>query len=177
MPQFDPTFFLSQLFWLAICFAVTFIALWRGGIPQIKTIFKERSAKVDGQLKEAEELRAKGRHLVQKSEEKLAKTRQDANDLLQTTLHDINAHAIQQHNEVASALKIKVKKAELEIEEDKQKVYPQVRSIAVDAVISMGAALASLKITSSQAQAVVDDAFAPPSPQKPGGKGKKSSHA
>ena len=41
-PPFDPTYFPSQLFWLAISFVVLYVALDRFILPKIKTTIEDR---------------------------------------------------------------------------------------------------------------------------------------
>ncbi|MFT6077572.1 MAG: F-type H+-transporting ATPase subunit b [Myxococcota bacterium] len=43
MPQFDPTSFISQIFWLAICFGALYIAMSRVFLPRIRDILQTRN--------------------------------------------------------------------------------------------------------------------------------------
>ena len=52
MPQLNPEFFLSQLFWLAVFFSFLFIFLWKVSLPRIATVLEKRQnnkkVKIDG---------------------------------------------------------------------------------------------------------------------------------
>lgn len=157
MPQFDITFFPTQLFWLIICFVITFLALWKKGIPQLKETFQARSDKIEGQLKKAEEIRDQGKKIAQQIEDRLINARLEASELIQATTHEANKALTVGRNETVAALRIKVKEAEKVIVEQKAKAYPQVRTIAMDAAASMAAALASIKITPKQIEPILDD--------------------
>lgn len=42
MPQFDPSSFASQIFWLAICFSLIYLALSKIFLPRIRDILQNR---------------------------------------------------------------------------------------------------------------------------------------
>lgn len=47
MPQFDSTFFPSQVFWLLVCFAVLYFAMSKIYLPRITSIIKERKKAIE----------------------------------------------------------------------------------------------------------------------------------
>ena len=56
MPQLNPEFFVSQLFWLAVFFTFLFVFLWRVSLPRIATVLEKRQNKIDENLSSAKEL-------------------------------------------------------------------------------------------------------------------------
>jgi F-type H+-transporting ATPase subunit b len=47
MPQFDPSSFSSQLFWLAICFGLVYFSMSRIFLPRIRDILKDRHNEIN----------------------------------------------------------------------------------------------------------------------------------
>ncbi|MCE3255124.1 MAG: synthase subunit b [Rickettsiaceae bacterium] len=47
MPQFDPSSFISQLFWLAICFGLLYFSMSKIFLPRIREILRERHSNID----------------------------------------------------------------------------------------------------------------------------------
>ncbi|MFT6106608.1 MAG: F-type H+-transporting ATPase subunit b [Rickettsiales bacterium] len=47
MPQFDPSSFASQIFWLAICFGALYVAMSRVFLPRIRDIFQTRNIGIE----------------------------------------------------------------------------------------------------------------------------------
>ena len=45
MPQLNPEFFASQLFWLVITFVFLLIFLWRISLPRIGSVLEKRESK------------------------------------------------------------------------------------------------------------------------------------
>ena len=50
MPQLNPEFFASQLFWLVITFVFLFIFLWRISLPRINIVQTKRENKIQEQI-------------------------------------------------------------------------------------------------------------------------------
>ena len=57
MPQFDHTFFVSQLVWLAITFTVLYLVLSRIALPRLAEVMDQRSSRLAADLDRAESLR------------------------------------------------------------------------------------------------------------------------
>ena len=58
MPQFDPQYFASQIFWLSIIFAIFFLVLWRVVLPRIGAVMDARETQRISDLEFAEKARA-----------------------------------------------------------------------------------------------------------------------
>ena len=52
-PQFDPSTFTPQLFWLAVTFGVLFFAMWRFALPRLSNIMEARQQRIDADLDKA----------------------------------------------------------------------------------------------------------------------------
>ena len=57
MPQFDPSTFSSQLFWLLICFLVLYWIVAKFAVPRIGDILEQRGRVVQDDLDRAESLK------------------------------------------------------------------------------------------------------------------------
>ena len=151
MPQFDSTFFLSQLFWLSVCFLTVFLILWKKALPQLASIFKERSLKIQGQREDAEAIRSQGQKIIESTQARLSKTRFQAQSHINATLHEINHDLAQKRNEMTQKLKTEIKATEARISGQKKEAYKHVRTIAAHAAVTMGETLASIQVNPSQA--------------------------
>lgn len=63
LPQFDATWFPSQIFWLVVTFAVLFVVLSKSILPALGQTLDTRRAKLEDDLKAAESLSAQARTL------------------------------------------------------------------------------------------------------------------
>jgi len=56
LPQLDPTWFASQVFWLAICFAILYFIFARKTLPDISNVIENRKNHIESDLEMAEKL-------------------------------------------------------------------------------------------------------------------------
>ena len=56
MPQLNPEFYLSQVFWLVITFSFLLIFLWRISLPRISTVLEKREDKINNDIQKAKNL-------------------------------------------------------------------------------------------------------------------------
>ena len=86
MPQLDPTWFASQLFWLALSFIVLYFVLARLMLPRIQNVLEARETTVSSDLKTAQGLTAQANHAKQDYERTLADARARAQQLFDESL-------------------------------------------------------------------------------------------
>ena len=56
MPQLNPEFFISQLFWLAVTFSFLLLFLWKISLPRINSVFEKREGKINNDIETAKQL-------------------------------------------------------------------------------------------------------------------------
>ena len=56
MPQLNPEFFLSQLFWLVVTFSFLLFFLWKVSLPRISSVLEKRENKINNDIKTAKQL-------------------------------------------------------------------------------------------------------------------------
>ena len=66
MPQLNPEFFVSQLFWLGVFFSFLLIFLWRVSLPRIANVLEKRQGKIDENLLLAKELQEQAQDIEKK---------------------------------------------------------------------------------------------------------------
>ena len=57
MPQLDPSYYPTQLFWLAITFGLLFVVLWKIALPRISHIRAIRQSRIETDLEKAKAVR------------------------------------------------------------------------------------------------------------------------
>jgi F-type H+-transporting ATPase subunit b len=77
-PPFDPTYFGSQLLWLAIAFGTFYIFMSRAIAPRIGSIVEGRQARISGDLAEAAKAKTAADEAVKAYEEELSSAKADA---------------------------------------------------------------------------------------------------
>lgn len=57
MPQFDPTYFASQVFWLIVTFGILYLLMAKIALPRIGDILEVRQDRIAADLDRAEQLK------------------------------------------------------------------------------------------------------------------------
>ena len=76
LPQFDPSSFASQVFWLAIAFAILYIFFSKKTLPEISSVIESRKEHIQSDLTSAEELKAEAEGVQEAYETILEEARQ-----------------------------------------------------------------------------------------------------
>lgn len=70
MPQFDVDTFIPQLFWMGVFFALFYMVSKKVILPRMQKIFTDRQQKIEGLLKEAEQIALENEALKKELTEK-----------------------------------------------------------------------------------------------------------
>ena len=96
MPQLDPTWFASQLFWLAITFVTLYIMLSRLVLPPLQEVIARRKQTIEGDIAQAQRLKSQAEQARQEYERTLAEARLSAQKLIDDAMLEQKAGAEQQ---------------------------------------------------------------------------------
>ena len=93
MPQLNPEFFVSQLFWLAVFFTFLLIFLWRVSLPRITTVLERRQNKIDDNLSLAKELQEKAQKIEKTINQEISKAKQENDEQIKETINILQSNA------------------------------------------------------------------------------------
>ncbi|SDF42076.1 F-type H+-transporting ATPase subunit b [Limimonas halophila] len=130
MPQFNPEWFASQIFWLVISFTLLYLLMSRIALPRMQEIVEGREHKIQEDLNKAESLRDEAREINQAYEEQLREARGEAQKLLRETSEAISKEHAERHAEFGKELEQKVQEAEERIERAKAEALENVEDVA-----------------------------------------------
>ena len=82
MPQFDPSTFASQIFWLVVTFALVLAVASRIALPRVSEVLDNRRTRVDSDLSRARALTEEAEQVLAAYEEELATARGNAKQAL-----------------------------------------------------------------------------------------------
>lgn len=134
MPQLDPSTFGSQLFWLAVSFVTLYVVLSVLVLPRIGATMAKRSEQLDGDLAEAEALRAKAEAALEAYEEALAQARTKALVVAQTMRAEVQAETARQKAELDAKLAEEAAEADSRLAATREAALAGLRDAAKDIV-------------------------------------------
>ncbi len=155
-PPFDPTYFASQLFWLAIFFVILYVALDRFILPKIKTTIEDRRDRIADDLDAAANAKADAEAAGEAYEKALAEARTKAHVIAADTRKALDAEIAKETAEVEAELSAKQDASEAAIRKAKDKAFAEVRGIATSATAAVVEALAGVEVSEADAGKAVD---------------------
>jgi len=159
MPQLDPAFFGTQLFWLVISFVVLYLIMWRLAMPQVAGVLKQREDKIQGDLETAQKLKEETKSVIAAYEKALADARSQAQALARETTDAANAEAARRQQEVSDRINAELVAAERRIAEARAAAMANVKTMAADVAQSAFAKLTGAQADQGKLTAAVDAAL------------------
>ena len=157
MPQLDPEFWVSQIFWLAITFGILYLALSKLILPKISDNLETRKSQVLDNLELAEKQRNERESKLKEFDSIILKSKIDAKNLFNESrkklLEDINKKREKLEEEIDKEVKI----VEAEINELKKKSPEKINKIAIETSEDLINQLIGAKVNNSSITAIVTD--------------------
>jgi len=159
MPQFDPTFFAPQLFWLLVMFVVLYVLMSVLAMPKIGAVLEERQRKIDDNLDKAAQLKAEADIAIAAYEKALAESRAQAQQILRTSAEALAKQSEAKQKELGEKLAAQIKAGEARINAAKDQALAHVREVAVDVAKTATQKLTGLTVEDDQVTKAVTAAM------------------
>ena len=121
MPQLNPEFFISQLFWLIIFFSFLLIFLWKISLPRIASVIEKRQNKIDENLSTAKNLQDKAKEIEKNINIQINNAKVDSENKLKNTIDLLQENVSSKLSSLDKELDLKISNAEKKIIENKDK--------------------------------------------------------
>ena len=144
MPQFDPSTFASQLFWLLVMFVALYWIVAKLAVPRIGEVLDQRARVIQDDLDRATQLKAETDQAIATYEKAMAAARTQAFDHLRAVQADLKGIADARTAEVSTAVNRQIVEAEAHIAEAKKKALESIKGVAADTARDVVAKLAGL---------------------------------
>ncbi|OAN48097.1 F0F1 ATP synthase subunit B' [Paramagnetospirillum marisnigri] len=159
MPQFDPTFFTPQLFWLLLTFVTLYFVMTTVALPKIGAVLDERQRKIDDNLDKAAQLKAEAEAAVAAYEKALAESRAHAHSVIKEASDRLAAQAEERNKALSAKLAEQIKSGEARIAEAKDKALANVRDVAIEVAGSVFDRLVGASADAAKLEAAVASAL------------------
>ena len=115
MPQLNPEFFVSQLFWLAVFFSFLLIFLWRISLPRIATVLEKRHNKINDNLSNAKELQEQAKEIEKNINLQINNAKQKTDEQIKKTISSLQDEVSSKLNTIDRELEEKISNSEKQI--------------------------------------------------------------
>jgi F-type H+-transporting ATPase subunit b len=153
MPQFDPTWFASQIFWLIVIFAVFYRVLSRNVLPKLGAAIEGREKQIEGDLNRAAALKGDSDAMIAAYEKALAESRAKAQAVRLETEAALAKQAAAKSAELNAALGVKIKSAETTIAASRASALSNVEALAAEIAIDVARKIGGLAVSEADAKA------------------------
>jgi F-type H+-transporting ATPase subunit b len=146
LPQFDPSTFASQLFWLAVTFAVLYVFFSKKSLPDIAKVLENREKHIKNDLDTAERLQREAEQAQQHYESLLTNAKAEATKLTTGAVTSLKEQA--EKNQQAfreksakeiDALEGRLKKAKQDAMKDMNKIAAEIAREAAEKIVGIKA--------------------------------------
>tara|TARA_Y100000768_G_C23856303_1_gene623507 strand:+ start:226 stop:717 length:492 start_codon:yes stop_codon:yes gene_type:complete len=115
MPQLNPEFFISQLFWLVIFFSFLFVFLWRISLPRIALVLEKRQGQINDNLSKAKEIQEKALDIENKINLQITTAKNQNDEHLKEAIKSIQDDVSAKLLSIDKELEDKIAKSEKDI--------------------------------------------------------------
>lgn len=157
MPQLNPEFWISQIFWLTITFGILYIVLSKLILPKISLNLELRKSQIQDNIEAAEKQRENSEAKLKEFDDIIAKSKLEAKNIYQeareNTLREINI----KRESLDKQIDEEIKKAEQEITILKKSAPEKINKIAIESTFELIKKLIGAEVNNSSISAIVDD--------------------
>ena len=157
MPQLNPEFWVSQIFWLTITFGILYVVLSKFILPKISSNLEMRRSQILDNIEAAEKQREESELKIAEYEKIVQNSKNEAKNYFKHArgklLKDINL----KKNSLDEELNKEIKKVESEIQELRDRAPEKINKIAVQTSSDLLKHLIGAEVNSSSISAIVDD--------------------
>ena len=157
MPQLNPEFWVSQIFWLILTFGILYIVLSKLILPKISANLELRKSQISDNIEAADKQRKESESKLKEYDEIISKSKTEAknifNQVREKVLKDINA----KKDVLEKQINEEVKKVEEEINKLRLEAPAKINKIAIDTSSELVKKLIGTEVNSSSISAIVDD--------------------
>ena len=157
MPQLNPEFWISQIFWLTLTFGILYIILSKLILPRISSNLESRKTLIQENIEAAETQRKNSEKKLKDYEKIVSKSKIEANNIFnnarEKALKDINS----KREILDKQIDNEIKKAEEEIGILKKSAPAKINKIAIETSSELIKKIIGTEINNSSISAIVDD--------------------
>ena len=157
MPQFNPEWFASQLFWLLVTFLLLYLLMSRIALPRVAQILQERQEKVSDDLAKAERLKNEAQEVYDAYQSGLQEARSEAQKVLRQTGDEIAAEQAERHEAYSKELNQKIEDAEARIDEARKEAMDNLQSVAAEIAQAATVKLIGGRVGKAKAETAVEN--------------------
>ena len=157
MPQLNPEFWFSQIFWLIIAFGLLFIVLSKLILPKISENLEVRKSQILENIEAAEKQRETSENKIKEYEKIIIDSKNEAKNYFSKARQKILKDIDKKRETLKNEINKEIKKTEKEITDLKNKSPEKINKIAIETSSNLVKQLIGVEVNNSSISAIVED--------------------
>ena len=157
MPQLNPEFWISQIFWLIITFGFLYIVLSKLILPKISANLELRKSQISDNIEAADKQREQSDSKLKEYDEIILKSKNEAKNIFNQAREEAIMGINKKKENLDKQIDEEIKKAEDEIGKLKRNAPEKITKIAIETSSELIKKLIGAEVNNSSISAIVDD--------------------
>ena len=157
MPQLNPEFWISQIFWLTLIFGALYVLLSKFILPKISNNLETRKSQIVENIGAAEKQREESDQKIKDYENIINEAKIEAKNIFNQAREKILKDINNKKESLKKEIDQEIKKAETEILELKNKSPEKINKIAIETSADLIKKIVGVEVNNSNISAIVED--------------------
>ena len=157
MPQLNPEFWISQIFWLTLTFGILYIVLSKLILPKISNNLESRKSQILENIEAAEKQREDSEAKLKEYEEIISKSKLEAKNIFSQSREKVLKDISAKREVLDKQVDEEISKAEQEINTLRAGAPDKINKIAIETSSELIQKLIGAEVNNSSISAIVDD--------------------
>ena len=157
MPQLNPEFWISQIFWLTLTFGILYVVLSKLILPKISANLELRKSQIQENIEAAEKQRESSEAKLKEYDDIISKSKLEANNIFKEARENVLKEINVKKETLDKQIDEEVKKVEEEINLLKKGASEKINKIAIETTSELLVKLIGTEVNNSSISAIVDD--------------------
>ena len=157
MPQLNPEFWISQIFWLTLTFGILYVVLSKLMLPKISANLELRKSQIQENIEAAEKQRESSEAKLKEYDDIISKSKSEANNIFKEARENVIKEINAKKESLDKQIDEEIKKIEQEIILLKKGASEKINKIAIETTSELLVKLIGTEVNNSSISAIVDD--------------------
>ena len=157
MPQLNPEFWISQIFWLTLTFGILYIILSKLILPKISANLELRKSHIQENIESAEKQRVSSESKLKEYDDIVQRSKLKAKNIFKDAKEKVIKDINSKKEILEKQIDEEIKKAEQEIKILKKDAPEKINKIAIETSAELVKRLIGTEVNSSSISAIVND--------------------
>ena len=157
MPQLNPEFWASQIFWLILIFASLYIVIWKIFLPKITDGIENRKSRIVNDLNETQKLKENAEKKLEEYNQIIEDARKEAKKILEDSKKKLEKDIKSKKQKFNEEIEKELMSVEKEIKSLKKLSISSINKIAAEVSSEVIKQLVGTSVNMSNVSAIVED--------------------